>query len=250
MGLAIYDSCTGCRWCQNVCPTDAITVKDGFIDGQYASSYIYINYYCIECGSCAEVCPEEAIIYTDDDIALPPPPNEGGGGGGDTSNNNLSIDIDLLTRINYPILGKIVDNLYNKVKNDSKLLEAIKKFSHLDTKQVLDNLKVGSGPKLVVTNNFSPNKVGEFKNNTIYINKNHITQTSYIYKDYSTALEFYITVAILHEFIHFGENMSDIFLPHNGNTDDVGFQFENDMYGGRVFFNPVTGALEYEKIKK
>ncbi|WP_461486400.1 hypothetical protein, partial [Pedobacter sp.] len=171
-----------------------------------------------------------------------------GGTTGIESCNNLNIDIDLLTRLNYPILGKIIDNLYSKVKNDTKLLNALIQYTHMSRESVLNNLKLGSGPKLVVVENFPQQKIGEYKDNTIYINKNTIQQTNYIYKDFSTALEFYITVVILHEFVHFGENKMQIFLPHNGNTDDAGFQFENNMYGGKVFFNVITGIIEYEKL--
>lgn len=84
--------------------------------------------------------------------------------------------------------------------------------------------------------------------NTIYISEHLITANNYLVQNYPTALEFYITVSILHEFIHFGENYTETFLPHEGNYDDPGYQFENNIYGGRVKFDYPTGNITYEKL--
>lgn len=158
------------------------------------------------------------------------------------------IDLSLFDRLSYPVLGQIVDGLYNKVKNDPKLMAAIKNFSHLSEQQILNNLKTGQGPKLVVKD--TPNIAGHYnpETNTIEIGRHLVTAGNYVLTSYSTALEFYIAVSILHEFIHFGENYTQIFLPHDGTFNDPGWLFENSMYGGRVFFNYVTGELNYEKI--
>lgn len=141
--------------------------------------------------------------------------------------------------MSYPVLGQIVDGLYNKVKNDPKLMAAIKNFSHLSEQHILSNLKTGQGPKLVVKT--MPNVAGHFnrQTNTIEIAHHVVSATNYVLKDYSTALELYIAVRILHEFIHFGENYTQMFLPYN----DSGFQFENQYYGGRVSFNYATGEI-------
>ena len=45
--------CTGCESCVEVCPTEAISIVDGF-------AFIDVE-ECIECASCVAECPSEAI---------------------------------------------------------------------------------------------------------------------------------------------------------------------------------------------
>jgi len=48
----IADKCNGCGCCEDVCPTEAITVDDiAVVDEEE----------CTDCGSCIDECPEEAI---------------------------------------------------------------------------------------------------------------------------------------------------------------------------------------------
>ncbi|NMB40718.1 MAG: 4Fe-4S binding protein [Firmicutes bacterium] len=56
---AVVDAelCTGCGSCADVCPTEAITVNDvAVVDPEE----------CTDCGSCVDECPEEAIELEDD----------------------------------------------------------------------------------------------------------------------------------------------------------------------------------------
>ncbi len=50
-------TCTGCEECLDVCPTDAIEGKSGFI-------HMIDDYECIKCGKCIDICDENAIIQT------------------------------------------------------------------------------------------------------------------------------------------------------------------------------------------
>lgn len=46
------EKCTGCSACVEVCPVDAIRIKEG---------KAVISDECIECGVCINHCPNEAI---------------------------------------------------------------------------------------------------------------------------------------------------------------------------------------------
>jgi len=49
----IEEKCTACGSCEEVCPSDAITVEDvAVIDEEE----------CVECETCIDECPSEAIV--------------------------------------------------------------------------------------------------------------------------------------------------------------------------------------------
>jgi iron only hydrogenase large subunit-like protein len=54
------DQCIGCSHCMNICPTEAIRVKNG-------KAELFEN-RCIDCGECFRVCPVGAIIIEQDDF--------------------------------------------------------------------------------------------------------------------------------------------------------------------------------------
>ena len=54
------DQCIGCTHCMNICPTEAIRVKNG-------KAELFEN-RCIDCGECFRVCPVGAIIIEQDDF--------------------------------------------------------------------------------------------------------------------------------------------------------------------------------------
>ncbi len=47
--------CNGCKVCLTRCPAQIM----GLINGKAA----YLQMLCEECGICAEVCPEDAILF-------------------------------------------------------------------------------------------------------------------------------------------------------------------------------------------
>jgi NAD-dependent dihydropyrimidine dehydrogenase PreA subunit len=56
--------CTLCGKCEDICPFDAVTVKNG--------KYTYDIKSCMGCGLCVEHCPESALeLYRDADKLLP-----------------------------------------------------------------------------------------------------------------------------------------------------------------------------------
>jgi len=46
------NTCSGCGTCLDVCPTEAIRMKDG---------HAVITIECTDCGACPRFCPEGAI---------------------------------------------------------------------------------------------------------------------------------------------------------------------------------------------
>lgn len=54
------DLCIGCSHCMNICPTEAIRVREG-------KAELFEN-KCIDCGECFRVCPVNAIIIEQDDF--------------------------------------------------------------------------------------------------------------------------------------------------------------------------------------
>jgi iron only hydrogenase large subunit-like protein len=55
------DVCIGCSHCMNVCPTQAIRIRDGKAELK--------DNYCVDCGRCYRACPAGAIIVEQDDFS-------------------------------------------------------------------------------------------------------------------------------------------------------------------------------------
>lgn len=54
------DKCFGCTHCMNVCPTDAIRIRDGVASIR--------KDWCVDCGECLKACPVDAIYVEQDDF--------------------------------------------------------------------------------------------------------------------------------------------------------------------------------------
>jgi NAD-dependent dihydropyrimidine dehydrogenase PreA subunit len=54
MAYRISDACVGCGSCAALCPVEAIKEQDG--------AFVIDTNTCVECGSCEANCPTEAIV--------------------------------------------------------------------------------------------------------------------------------------------------------------------------------------------
>ena len=54
MAYVITDECVACGTCAGVCPVEAISEGDG--------KYVIDADVCAECGTCVDQCPVEAIV--------------------------------------------------------------------------------------------------------------------------------------------------------------------------------------------
>jgi len=163
----------------------------------------------------------------------------------------IPIVLPLNDRLKYPALANLLDGLYDKVKNNSKLMETLKQFSHLTESQILANLAAGKGPQINVVEGLALNNTfADYNPETglIRIDAGTVSNVNYFSSTYATAMDVFITAVVLHEFIHFGEHTTQTFIPHQGRQDDAGYEFENKYYGGRVDFDPIKGTISYKPL--
>ena len=71
MRIAVdFPKCTGCRLCQEICAIEhyhQINPKKAALNivAEFPSPGVYKPMVCTQCGTCAEVCPVDAIVSTD-----------------------------------------------------------------------------------------------------------------------------------------------------------------------------------------
>ena len=63
--------CTGCKMCENICPSDVITVtlrkgekREAFKGATYCDVFTLDYQACMQCELCVQVCPTDAIVMT------------------------------------------------------------------------------------------------------------------------------------------------------------------------------------------
>lgn len=169
------------------------------------------------------------------------------------STTSTRLIISTYDRLAFPTLARILDGLESKVKSDTKLMGLLKEYTHLSESEILDKLKSGQGPIVTIgTDTELRGAYSAYDPNTgkILISRSVALDANlYSYKS-ATAAEFYLSVCILHEFVHYGEHATQNFLSHNNRYDDPGFRFEEDYYGGAVQLNYTTKEITYKPVVK
>ncbi|MFQ6088614.1 MAG: Coenzyme F420 hydrogenase/dehydrogenase, beta subunit C-terminal domain [Candidatus Methanofastidiosia archaeon] len=64
--LYLYDKCTGCEMCEEVCPNDSIKIYKRGVKKNPIDEYIYNFSTCTWCGLCVDVCPVRALQWLPD----------------------------------------------------------------------------------------------------------------------------------------------------------------------------------------
>ena len=147
----------------------------------------------------------------------------------------------------YPRFTNMVENLKTFVKENSKVLNALQKFSGFSKQQILNHLTYGQGPKI---------KVEEMRGRFGYYNKNNGNNTLHIRASYVRGLEaaflqstqectaFFLAVTILHEYVHLGTSHNNI----SEGVYDFGTGFERDAFNVIIDSDNVgTVSIKYSE---
>jgi len=150
-------------------------------------------------------------------------------------------------RADYPYLTEYLENQLPTVSNIPLIINTINEITSIEEEQIIEDLQWGYGPKIhiVQLDNFGDNTndktVGFFRaqdSDIIYLDIDYVnglengTTTQYE-KD---ALLFYIGVVILHEYVHYADNIDGVDYP-----GEEGIIFEVLVYGEDV--NSSNAAL-------
>jgi hypothetical protein len=132
-----------------------------------------------------------------------------------------------------PKLVQTLKNLTSFVESNPKVLDGLMKFSNQTKEQILYDLTYGVGPEIVIgqpTDNNGNPILGEF----LGANPNVITLDGAFINQFenttsataSQALSFYLGVAVLHEYTHYGD-----YATGNAFPGEEGTAFERTVFG-------------------
>lgn len=184
------DACIGCGLCVEVCPAEAIKLKNIYLDVDgyvtLKDSLIYINPDdCISCALCAPSCPTWAI-----DAGGPPGGTGNGGGNSGNGGNNPSDpkDIKINELKDFPCAYQLVQQLPNLGNSIGDMMKSV--FQNNNDVNLKFRPKSGLG--IVDGTTFvSYTDMGTF-NATININEDIL----------KNATKEYILVTLYHEVLH------------------------------------------------
>ena len=131
----------------------------------------------------------------------------------------------------YPQFTNLMNDLPNFVLSDPKILPAIEFYTHLSRQQILERISPNAGPNIVITGLGAVAQFSNYTPNTIFIDQSEVEfyEANHIASGYAKALSFFLAVSILHEFVHYGDNLTPVEFP-----GEEGDQFETSVWGVQV----------------
>jgi 2-oxoglutarate ferredoxin oxidoreductase subunit delta len=64
----ITERCKGCSYCIDYCPKDVLVMSEKFNKKGYHYPDIMKRGLCVNCGLCANICPEFAVFSVEEEI--------------------------------------------------------------------------------------------------------------------------------------------------------------------------------------
>lgn len=146
----------------------------------------------------------------------------------------------------YPKLTEYLKNQLPNIKDNTTIINAIKKYTNLTTAEIEQHLKWGNGPTIKIEQLGSA--YGKFKKsvdlNSLYLDIDLVNQLENTTpnSNLANAFAFLIGVTVLHEYVHYGD------YNYNGDTwqypQEEGLLFENDVYGQSVWISNAEIVLK------
>uniref|UniRef100_UPI0013E3845F hypothetical protein n=1 Tax=Larkinella soli TaxID=1770527 RepID=UPI0013E3845F len=151
----------------------------------------------------------------------------------------------------YPRLAEIVRSLRDYVIRNPKVMYSLKYFSGFSENKILELLKFGKGPTIVVEETERP-RFGHFIAGTpnLYITARWVRGLEKAnLESTKQATAFLLAVTLLHEFVHYGRDINQLSEVINGKEYEMGSSFEIATYG--VIINKVNaGSYSYTFVQK
>lgn len=139
-------------------------------------------------------------------------------------------------QINYPKFAELVRNLSSYVQNNQNVMKALLAYSGFSATKIKELIKFDSGPIVSVTET----------NEKWYGNYDKTTQTLQIKASWVRGLEnanlatteqataFLLAVTVLHEFVHYGRDVTKLGERINGIRYEFGQGFEVAAFGAVI----------------
>ncbi len=159
----------------------------------------------------------------------PPPPTGGGGG---STNETTEVSTFILSKEDqkkYPRLTEMVKKSLDYVKGNPKVLEALKKYTNLTESEILNKVKFGNSPTIVIKD--LGNNYGLFNSkenpNVFNIDAAFVRGLEgAVLQGTIEATSFLLAVTTFHEFVHYARFFNGLDREY-----EYGVGFERDVYG-------------------
>jgi hypothetical protein len=158
--------------------------------------------------------------------------------------------LSMTNQMLYPRFTLMAKGLYEYVKANQKVLNALKAFSGLSESQILDKIKFGQGPTIVIKE-LNAGTYGSYSKqtdpNSINVSATWVQNLEF-YSSFATteAVSFLLAVTVLHEFVHWSRDANGMEL----NNFEYGVSFEQQAYGVEISRENAIGAYTYRFFQR